>query len=119
MASTDRDALVALYNATDGADRNNETNWNTDADIWQWHGIEVNSQGRVLDLRLECNNLRGAIPPELGRLPALKVLFLEVNKLSGESLGLFRSNFTVNPANGVYVFCINFVHYASCKAMLF
>ncbi|CAN0571569.1 unnamed protein product, partial [Laminaria digitata] len=61
MASTDRDALVALYNATDGAHWKRKTNWNTSADLSQWHGIKVNGQGRVVELHLSDNNLRGIL----------------------------------------------------------
>lgn len=59
MASTDRDALVVLYNATDGAHWRENTNWNTDADLRLWHGIKVNDQGRVVGLDLSGNYLRG------------------------------------------------------------
>ena len=58
MAQTDRDALLALYNATDGPNWKNKTNWNTDADLSEWHGVDVN-EGRVAKLRLIGNNLRG------------------------------------------------------------
>ncbi|CAN0446295.1 unnamed protein product [Laminaria digitata] len=61
MASTDRDALVALYNATDGANSKESTNWNKGADLSLWHGIKVNDQGRVVELHLPSNNLRGIL----------------------------------------------------------
>ncbi|CAM9993902.1 unnamed protein product [Laminaria digitata] len=83
MASTDRDVLVALYNATDGAKWKHKTNWNTSAELRLWHGIEVNGQGRVVGLRLPANNLRGYIPKELGFLIELKELWLGENLLSG------------------------------------
>ncbi|CAN0014690.1 unnamed protein product [Pylaiella littoralis] len=83
MASADRDALLALYNATDGANWGQNANWNTDADISRWHGIVVNDQGRVVQLNLFGNNLRGAIPKELGALGKLQRLVLVVNKLTG------------------------------------
>ncbi|CAN0431238.1 unnamed protein product, partial [Laminaria digitata] len=56
MASTERDALVALYNATDGANSKEPTNWNKGADLSLWHGIKVNDQGRVVELHLPSNN---------------------------------------------------------------
>lgn len=60
MDQSDRDALVALYHATDGASgwKNNE-NWNTEDDISTWYGVEVNDQGRVVELCLGHNNLAG------------------------------------------------------------
>lgn len=61
MASTDRDALLALlalYRWTDGPNWRNSANWCTDADLSDWHGVEVNRGGRVVKLFLE-QNLRG------------------------------------------------------------
>ncbi|CAN0274257.1 unnamed protein product, partial [Ectocarpus sp. 4 AP-2014] len=58
MSQTDRKALVALYNATGGAEWNENRNWNTSAALLQWDGVEINSQGRVVKLILESNNLR-------------------------------------------------------------
>eukprot|EP00752_Nemacystus_decipiens_P013381 g11847.t1 len=81
MASTDRAALVALYNATDGASWKKTTNWNTTAPLSQWHGVEANNAGRVVKLILDNNNLRGPIPLELGNLTALKELGLSRNQL--------------------------------------
>eukprot|EP00903_Cladosiphon_okamuranus_P006480 g6339.t1 len=83
MASTDRAALVALYNATDGANWTNNTNWNTAAPLEQWRGVTANDQGRVVNLKLYSNNLKGHIPPQLGDLSALKRLDLSWNKIDG------------------------------------
>ncbi|CAN0280957.1 unnamed protein product, partial [Ectocarpus sp. 12 AP-2014] len=61
IMSTDRAALVALYNATDGDNWTNNTNWNTDAPLGQWYGTgRVNDQGRVVMLDLRNNNLKGS-----------------------------------------------------------
>lgn len=59
MAATDRDSLLALYDATGGANWPNSTKWGTDADLWLWYGVSVNDRGRVVNLRLQRNNLRG------------------------------------------------------------
>ena len=50
--STDRDALVALYNATDGDRWTDKTNWLTDADLSTWHGVTAYN-GQVKHLQLE------------------------------------------------------------------
>ncbi|CAN0421835.1 unnamed protein product, partial [Pylaiella littoralis] len=84
MASTDRDALVALYNATDGANWHQSTNWNIGDDLSLWHGIKVNDDGRVVELDLISNNLQGAIPKELGALGKLETLLLGRNNLTGQ-----------------------------------
>ena len=59
MAQTDRKALVAFYRATDGANWNNSTGWDTAVDLSDWYGIKTNDQGRVVKLGLYDNNLRG------------------------------------------------------------
>ncbi len=78
-----RDVLVALYNATDGGNWTNNTNWLTDNDISSWYGVGV-SDGSVTALNLWENNLRGTIPPELCHLSNLTYLDLGANPLSGE-----------------------------------
>ncbi|CAN0405328.1 unnamed protein product, partial [Ectocarpus sp. 13 AM-2016] len=60
VPQTDRDALVALYDATGGSNWKSSGNWNTDADLSKWHGINVNGQGRVVGVDLAANNLQGA-----------------------------------------------------------
>ena len=79
----DRAALVALYNATNGANWRNNSRWLTDAPIGQWHGVTVNPSGRVSELHLAQNGLGGRLPAELGRLTNLQSLSLSYNELSG------------------------------------
>ena len=69
--ATDRAALVALYNATDGANWVNNTGWLSDAPIGQWRSVTTNSSGRVTRLDLYSNRLTGSIPAELGSLSNL------------------------------------------------
>ena len=82
--SVDRTVLIALYNATDGANWTNNDNWMTDAPIGEWHGIEVDGGGRVIRLSLFENDLNGPIPSQLGNLAALTHLRLWSNQLTGE-----------------------------------
>ena len=83
-AKTDREALVALYNATDGENWNEIANWLSDAPLDEWEGVTTNDDGRVTRLGLHENALSGEIPPELGSLSNLTALSLSVNELSGE-----------------------------------
>eukprot|EP00903_Cladosiphon_okamuranus_P006504 g6358.t1 len=83
MAQKDREALVALYNATDGPDWDQNTNWGSGAPLKDWFGVKTNDQDRVVELSLYRNNLRGSIPPELGKLAALQSLILWDNELTG------------------------------------
>ena len=80
----DREALEALYNATGGANWTNNDSWLTNAPISQWHGVTTDSEGRVTELNLTSNQLKGEIPPELASLTNLKVLALGGNELTGK-----------------------------------
>ena len=106
-AVADRAVLVALYNATDGPNWTNNSNWLSDAPIREWRGVSTDDRGRVTELylsgnalngiipsdlgslskleylALHANHLRGTIPPELGKLSALRILTLEYNDLNG------------------------------------
>ena len=80
---SDRDILVALYEATGGPYWVNSSNWLTKAPLQDWHGVAVDGEGRVSHLSLRGNDLRGPIPRELGSLTSLTVLSLARNQLSG------------------------------------
>ena len=81
---TDREALVALYNATGGPDWLNSNNWLSDVPISEWEGVNTDDNSRVTELGFTANSLRGEIPPELGNLTSLTGLSLHENQLSGE-----------------------------------
>ena len=81
--TTDKAALVALYNATDGDNWTNNTNWLSDWALGEWHGVTTNDDGQVTRLDLDENQLSGSIPAELGNLTNLQYLSLVVNQLSG------------------------------------
>ena len=82
-SNSDRDALVALYNATDGPNWHDNTNWLSNAPIGEWDGVTTDDSGRVSKLFLGGNRLSGTIPPELGSLSNLETLRLTGNRLSG------------------------------------
>ena len=101
----DRAALVALYNAAGGANWTNNANWNTNAPLGEWHGVDTDGNGRVTSLGLGNNGLNGSIPPELGNLANLTELNLQANQLSGtipSSLGNLTNLIWLNLArNGL------------------
>ena len=79
----DWDALVALYNATNGPNWGNNENWLSDAPFDQWHGVNAGTDGRVVHLGLGNNNLSGSIPTRLNQLTNLTELYLSNNELTG------------------------------------
>ena len=83
-AATDWAALIALYNATGGANWNDNTNWLTNAPLEQWYGVSTDGNGRVAGLDLRKNQLTGELPPELGNLTYLVTLDLGSNQLAGK-----------------------------------
>ena len=81
--TADRAPLVALYNATGGANWTNDTNWLSNEALSEWHRVETDEDGRVTALRLVANELSGGIPAALGNLTNLEDLYLSQNMLSG------------------------------------
>ena len=80
---SDREALVALYEATDGPNWTNRDSWLTGAPLADWHGVDVDAEGRVTVLWLPENGLSGCLPTQLGDLHRLAHLDLRDNDLEG------------------------------------
>ena len=76
---TNRDALVALYNATGGDSWTDRMNWKTAAPLGEWSGVVTDADGNGTALYLSLFNLSGAIPPALGDLRAVTTLNLGAN----------------------------------------
>ena len=81
-AATDRAALIALYNATggdnwtDGSKTETTGAWKIDdstSDMADWHGVTMQN-GRVHQVSLYNNNLRGELPYQLGNLTQMSSL---------------------------------------------
>ncbi|MES2731011.1 MAG: leucine-rich repeat domain-containing protein [Bacteroidota bacterium] len=81
VPESDSLALVALYNATNGANWKIKTNWLT-GKVNTWSDVTVEG-GRVTSVYLANNQLSGSIPFELGDLTNLETLNLSFNQLSG------------------------------------
>ena len=80
--ATDRAALVALYDATVGANWSNNANWKTNAPLDDWYGVSTDSDGRVIFVDLRSQRLAGPLPAALGSLSRLERLFLQGNLLT-------------------------------------
>jgi len=85
---TDKASLLALYNATDGANWTNSTNWNTTQPVYTWFGVKVRGD-RVTELNLQNNSLHGYLPTEIGNLVKLQIL--NINNMSGFYAGRMLS----------------------------
>ena len=81
--SVDRHRLVALYEATGGAEWTTNTGWMSHAPISEWFGVETDEEGLVTALTLPFNNLAGGIPSAIGGLSHLTSLDLSGNRLDG------------------------------------
>ena len=82
VATTQRGALIALYEATDGDNWKHNDNWLTDAPLDSWYGVTADRLGRVDRLRLRGNRLNGHIP-DLSALVDLRNLNLAFNSFPG------------------------------------
>ena len=80
IPQTECEALVALYNSTDGANWTDHTDWLLTNSPCNWYGVFC-SDGRVTALDLGYNQLTGPLPPELGNLINLTELDLAGNQL--------------------------------------
>ncbi|MGF1534634.1 MAG: leucine-rich repeat domain-containing protein [Bernardetiaceae bacterium] len=81
FARQDSAVLVALFQATDGANWLNP--WPLREPITNWQGVARNSEGRVIQVQLNGRRLRGTLPPEMVLLQELLVIDLSNNQLQG------------------------------------
>ena len=80
-------SLSALYVATGGDEWTRNDHWDittvpNEEALALWFGVFLN-QGWLYQLALPNNNLTGSLPPELGNLSELQVLWLSDNSLTG------------------------------------
>ena len=81
--ASDRNSLIALYNAEDGPNWASNNNWLSDAPLATWDGVKTDSEGRATHLHLPQNGLTGRFPAELSHLTELEELFIVDNSLAG------------------------------------
>eukprot|EP00978_Attheya_sp_CCMP212_P013477 scaffold33892_cov49-Attheya_sp.AAC.1 len=82
-----KQALLALYNATDG------DSWVYDGNVWvtndddpcddKWSGVTCDNDKKITELDLYEYGLNGALPSDIGDLTNLKALDLALNQLNG------------------------------------
>ncbi|MDE2763783.1 MAG: Ig-like domain-containing protein [Gemmatimonadota bacterium] len=79
-----RRVLEYIYDALDGDNWTDNTNWKTDAPLDEWYGVSTDARGRVDTLDLSSNSLTGWIPRDVAALSSLERLSLDGNGLTGE-----------------------------------
>ena len=92
IPASERAALIALYNSTDGDNWSNNDGWKTTplhedgfaipGTECTWYGISCTGDS-VTTLDLRSNQLSGSIPDELGNMANLEYLYLMGNQLTG------------------------------------
>ncbi|MBN2391374.1 MAG: hypothetical protein JXR84_11650 [Anaerolineae bacterium] len=79
---TECEALVALYESTNGDNWYNNNGWLATNTPCSWYGVTC-SEGHINRLTLVSNGLNGSLPAAIGNLTALWGLGLSNNQLSG------------------------------------
>ena len=80
-------ALMAFYNATDGANWHNNTNWgDKNVPYGEWYGLSVSyagdeNYGKIKGISMNENNLKGSFPNEIIHLKDLEYLYLADNEI--------------------------------------
>jgi len=85
--ASDCAALVAFAKSTGYQGWHNNKGWLTGSSICTWYGIKCGSKqslsagkkagGRVSEISLKSNNLKGSLPPQIGDLQSLTKLDLD------------------------------------------
>ena len=82
ISQAECEALVSVYNSTDGDSWSDNGGWLVSDTPCDWCGVECEA-GRVTALCLNGNSLTGTLPPDLGNLADLENLDLSSNRLTG------------------------------------
>jgi Leucine Rich Repeat len=75
-------APVSLYDTTNGPGWTDQAGWLASNTPCTWYGATCETE-HVQTIALRANQLRKAIPPELGNLASLELLYLNDNPLGG------------------------------------
>ncbi len=91
IPASERAALIAIYDSTNGAGWTYRFNWRNAEDTdfappgteCTWYGVRCYADGtHVMQLELQSNQLIGPLPPEIGNLSSLWALRLGGNQLT-------------------------------------
>jgi hypothetical protein len=76
------EALVALYQSTNGSAWTDNSNWLQSTTVGNWFGVSLKN-AKVNEIWLDFNNLDGTLPEAIGNFANLESLNLSKNKLQG------------------------------------
>ena len=82
IPSAECDALVTLFEGTDGDNWTDNTDWLSTNTPCTWYGVTCD-EGHVTRLDLQNNQLSGELPAELQNLDNLEAFYLNNNSLTG------------------------------------
>ena len=83
VSQAERDALIDLFNATNGNEWTNNTNWLSGSEpVSSWYGVTVENN-MVTEVSLYSNNLEGSLPNSIINLSNVGTLYFANNKLDG------------------------------------
>ncbi len=89
LPEAERNALIAIYNSTNGDDWDYNDNWkkedgsfNDEGTEGTWYGVYIENN-HVVFLDFAYNYLTGTLPPEIGNFPQLQHLWLYWNWIEG------------------------------------
>ena len=80
----EREFLMQLYEATEGDNWKNNTNWFSERPLDEWYGLSCDDNGRLTSIELNGNGLTGVIPEGIGNLANLRNLHLNSNEITGQ-----------------------------------
>jgi len=92
IPSSEREALIALYQSTAGHDWDHRDNWRNAGDTdfndpgteCSWYGVQCSDDESMVEvISLSANHLVGPIPSEIGDFQHLTTLDLDSNELNG------------------------------------
>ncbi len=91
----EREALIAIYNALDGDNWTNNTNWCSDKPVGAWAGVYTNGQnvtGLQIEGRVTANSPKGIFPIEAQNLQHLTYLHFVCTNIDSFAEGLSFNN---------------------------
>jgi Leucine-rich repeat (LRR) protein len=79
----ERQALTNLFLAMRGECWAKKDGWLSASDLGDWEGVTLNNDGKVVQLDLGENNLRGTLPQSFGVLTYLRGVYFDTNFIDG------------------------------------